>query len=286
MTGQILKQWFWDCYDHLGRLIAANLLLFFTLGPAAWFSLALFNQMAANAPPALAALMLFLFIAGVGPVLMALWMAPVGYFAGFVSAEKDPPFRAFLRVFRHTFARCWWFLQILVTIFAILLVNFWFYTMGGFFEGGLKFVGYALAGLCFWTALLAGVIGFVGLPWVAREDGVAARQAIRMAMHMIMRFPTVVAPICFVLLLLWVFCFITRLAGLVIFGLVGTVMLANSLRDVLEERLRQPAPGTDETPAPGSWHQVQAREKTEEAERMRKSRYERTFRDLLRPWEM
>jgi len=71
--------------------------------------------------------------------------------------------------------------------------------------------------------------------------------------------------------------------GLLLWGFTAPVLLMNALHDVIaeyEDDLARPP-----LPPATSWAERQAREAEEEERRLKNARYQRTFRDVIRPWE-
>lgn len=274
MFRRILKQWFWDCYDHLGRLLTANIILFFTLGSALLFS----GVLLAGAPRALALLALVFAM----PIWLALWFAPVAHFAHLVTLEKDPPLAAMIVGLRRGFLPCWKLCQIACPALAALLVSIWFYGLSGQFTGALRPIGAGLAGLCIWLTAITILLLLMAAPLLLRTP-FGVRAALARSAFLLIRFPGICGGIFLLLIALWALGIWLKFAGPLVFGFVGTMMLMNSLHDVLQAALEP----TDDSPAApeATWQAVRDREKREETQRLNAARYSRTLRDVLRPWE-
>ncbi len=288
MLRQALHQWFWDTYDYLGRLLTANVILFLVLAFSAWYSVRVVVQLTNPIGPAGQALGLFLLLVVAGPVWFTVWFAPVGYFGGLVSAEKDPGFREFKNGLRQAWARTWKWFQLLCLIVGTLFINLWFYLSGIDFNGSLRFLGYILAGLCFWLIIGLGAAAMAATPLVIRGE-LKPLTALKTGLLLALKFPGLLVGGFIFLVSLWIIGTYIKFAGILIFGFTGTVMLTNSIYDVLLEwermekrAIEMEAKGKKR---PRNWKQMRAQEEEQEEERMDKERYDRTLRDLLRPWE-
>lgn len=286
MFSQILKQWFWDSYDHLGRLLVGNLVLFFILFPVVLYLFSGLSSLSEGLSPAQTVMSLSILLILVAPILLTLWLASLSHFAGLASSEKDPPLRAFLGGLRHQGFRCWKYFQVQCLILGILFMNIWFYTGSGTMAGTMETVGYGLAGICFWVSVVLILMMLPGVPFLVRQER-SVLSAMKISLVILLRFPMLIIGFGLFLLSLWVIGAALRFAGILIFGFAGTAMLMNSLYDVLidmEERQEKAAKRSGDG-RPRTWKELRALEEEDEEERMRKVRYERTLRDLLKPWE-
>lgn len=282
---QVLKQCFWDCYDHLGRLFIANVLLFFLLIAVGFAAMYLTSPLTAVLPPAQGILILFVAFAVVTPLTLTLWLAPLIHFGALVSAEKNPAFGEFARGLRLHGFRLWKYTTLLALIIGVLLVNIWFYTYGGLFPERMRFIGFILAGLCFWMLLFASASALAALPMLVREQ-LTAVQALKRGFACLLRQPLPVLSLAIFIASLWIISLWLRGAPVFLFGFSGTAMLMNSLHDVMKARELESSGAVGESPEKGSsWRDIRQREAAEEKQRMDRVRYERTLRDLLRPWE-
>lgn len=287
MFPQILKQFFWDCYDHLGRLIAANLIHFFILTSAFFLTTMFVNVFTEGMASQAQFFVLLLTIIILPPVLFTIWFAAYSRFADLVSEEKDPPFREFIRSLATKGLRFWCYFQLNFLIIGVLLANIWFYTVSGLFPEDYKIVGYVLAGICFWICLLLMILMIPGIPVLGRQDK-TIWQTFKVSFFALLRYPGLVIGMFVFLISLWVLLIYLRLVGLVIFGFAGPAMLLNSLYDVIidtEEQAEKKAAEPAEKQGPSSWKEVKEQEKEDDDVRIEKARYARTFRDILKPWE-
>ncbi len=140
-----------------------------------------------------------------------------------------------------------------------------------------------------WMIPLFAMIVMHAIPHFVRARSGMWR-ALRFGFLVTMKYPGLTFSILLFLASLWIIGAALKFAGIFLFAFSGTAMLLNSLHDVLldtEERaenLRE-ARKANGPSKPASWKELRAIENETEEERMRRSRYERTFRDLVRPWE-
>ncbi len=286
MFAQITKQWFWDYYDHLGRLILGNIIAFLVLVPPLYICFVYLDAVLGSLSRQAAVLTLFVAIVVVLPPFAAFWFSAFGHFGGRVSLEKDPRLGEFLMGLRRRFLKMWCFFLLLLGALALLWLNVWFYVGGGFFPDGLRIVAYLLAGVCFWLSLLVGIAAIPVIPALARTD-LPVMAAWRFGLLCLLRYPGVLIGVFVFLCSLWVIGFFLRLAGIFLFGFAGTALLFNSTYDVLvafEAGREKAAKGG--APRPRTWREIREAESESDEERMNRVRYERTLRDVLRPWEM
>lgn len=286
MFQQIIKQWFWDQYDHLGRLLAANVVLFMVTMVAVVYTLAALSYLGEGAPPGFRALAIAVALVVVPPVLLALWFGSVSHFAGYVSDEKDPGFRVFMAGLARRFFRAWRFFATVCVLFALLGINIWFYTLSGRLQGTLLYVGFALAGICFWLIVMLLISLLASIPVLFRQQR-GIFQTIKVGFIALLKYPGLMIGSFAFLASLWIIGVAIKFAGVLLFGFTGTAMLMNSLYDVITELEAAQEDAAKETgdSRPRSWKELRAMEKEGEEDRMKKARYERTLRDVLKPWE-
>ncbi|MCC6545642.1 hypothetical protein IT570_00630 [Candidatus Sumerlaeota bacterium] len=285
MLAQVLKQWFWDCYDHLLALFLANI-IFFAL---VFGSLVLVVQVTMPALPLfspivqvhVAAAMAVLFSSVVG----ALWFSATGYFGSLVEREKYPGFRDLLRGIRADFFLQFKYVGLCATLIAILAINIWFYSFSGLLPAS-EFLRYTLSGFCFWIILLLLASMIVGLPLRSRER-TSVKATLKRSLLMLVRSPLLILGMFFFIMSLWIISAWLRFAPIFLFGFSGTALMINSLYDVMilkqDQGHRMDLERGSATAT--SWKQRRDLDAEAEQVRMLRSRYERTFRDLLRPWE-
>ncbi|MCC5876599.1 MAG: DUF624 domain-containing protein [Candidatus Sumerlaeia bacterium] len=279
---EVLKHWFWDSYDHLFVLIFGNIALFITVNILVILMAPLvFGLMAGLAPPGIV-LLLFVMTVVVLPMVLAMIVGPSGYVAKMITEEKEPIFRDFFRGLRATWFRMWRFFAVVCAAFGILLVNAWFYLLSGFFPEQLQLLGGLLAGLCLWIALTLLCILQIAIPvYIRTRTGIL--KSLKTGFVALMKYPGLMIGNGVFLLSLGILSMLAMLAPILIYGFVGPIMLLNAMYDVLleyEENLN-----AEERPTPKTWTEIEEREKEDENIRMKKVRYNRTIRDVLRPWQ-
>ncbi|CAN5220018.1 hypothetical protein BH09SUM1_BH09SUM1_26400 [soil metagenome] len=281
MFRQVLKQWLWDCHDHIVRLLVINVVLFLLIASA--LVALLLTIAAAATTEAQTVAMMCVASAVILPILLTLWIAPLGHFAALASKERDPGFRVLLRGLIEHGGRTWRYLTICICAIAILFANMWFYSSGRAFGDGARFVGFALGGLCFWMilAVVASMIG--GIPSLIR-DRLTARAAIKRGFLILLRESGLIIQTLILLIVLSILGGMLRFAGILLFGMSGASMLINSVYDVLAAREKERAKAPASKAA--NWKDQEEIDRAAERERMDAVRYNRTIRDILRPWEM
>ncbi len=286
MFGQVLKQWFWDTYDHLGRLLLLNLLLVLIAGPILFYSGLLLLSIAATLPKASGLLVL----AGGGFLVTVISTTFVFsgllWFGWRVSEEKDPPARDFLSGIVKCGRRVGSVVLCGAVIALVLLANLWWYFFSGTVPGPWRFGGYVLGGLCLWLLLIvAGVLAHT-LPLAVRT-GHSLWTCFKLGTLATLKYPILTLTVLLFITVVLTLGTFLKLAGLLIYGFVLPAMVINSLHDVIAAAEARASRRTDAAEnRPTSWRQIQEAEGEEEEERLDKARYDRGWADLLRPWEM
>lgn len=288
MFGQVLRQWFWDTYDHLGRLLLLNLALFFVLAPVFFYGGILMLALAAQAGPAGGMILLCGGFVVAVPLVLAPVCAGLFHFGALASAEKDPPARAFFAGVRACGFRMWRFLSVCCLLGAILAFNVWCYFFTAFVPQGLRFAGYALGGLCLWLLLFLAGAAMHGLPLAARGNRTVGR-TLKIGALLTVKYPMLTLTTFLFVLGMFLIGAWLKFAGLIVYGFVLPAMVANSLHDVVaevEDRAEKATAEGKKPEQPASWKQIRAQENEDDEARMKRVRYERGWADLLRPWEM
>lgn len=281
--GNVLIHWFWDTFDHLGRLLVLNMVLFLATAPVAY---AVFLAVEVSLREQAGALVLVglmavaMAVLQLGPLTLA--AAGLLHFAGRISDEKDPPLVEFLRGVWAVGRRVAGVMAVWVVASTVLLVNAWFYIGPLRPEWLPPMAGAFLAGLCLWLAL--GGLGVVGHALVlAARSRHGLWTCLRLGLLLTLKYPGLTAAtVLFAASLLVIG---ARLwgVGLLLWGFTAPILLMNALHDVIadyEDDLARPP-----LPPATSWAERQAREAEEEERRLKSARYQRTFRDVIRPWE-
>ena len=285
MIQQTLKQWFWDCYDHLVALFVGNVLMFALAFGGGFLVVQFSAPFIATLPGGFQVLagltMAILFLS----IVCATWFSATGHFGALVAREKYPAFRELLRGIASDFLLQWKYTVVCITGVCVFLVNIWFYSFSGMMQAP-PFLLHVLSGLCFWMIVLILASMVVGLPLRSRERA-GVKATIKRSFLMLLRHPISVIGLFIFIASLWIIAMWLRFAPIFLFGFSGTAMLLNSFHDVMfgEDFSAKQAAREQEGAAATSWKERQEHESEAEQARMSRSRYERTFRDLLRPWE-
>ena len=281
--GNVLAHWFWDTFDHMGRLIALNVALFLAAAPLVY---ALFIALEVTMREQTGPMLLVVLLAGgmavlqLGPLTLA--AAGLLHFAGLISAEKDPPLVEFLRGLWLVGRRVAALMIGWVAFSTILLINAWFYV------GPLRPVwmapmaGAFLSGLCVWL-VLGGVCVMAHAIVLAVRSPRTIGGCVRLGVLLTLKYPVLTASTVLFGASLLVIGVWLWLVGLLLWGFVGPILLLNALHDVIaqyEDDAARPAP-----PPATSWAERKLREEQDDERRMSRARYDRTFRDVIRPWE-
>jgi hypothetical protein len=170
---------------------------------------------------------------------------------------------------------------------ALLLVNIWFYFLSGLLPESLAIAGFVVGGLCFWLMLLLVVILGHAMPLVVRR-GFGFRRGMKYGLLLTLKYPGATFGTALFGASLLVLGAYLKFAGLVVFGFTLPVLLANSLHDVIVDREEQASAATPEAAGEKrtSWREIREDDEQQEEARLRRARYDRTFRDVIRPWEM
>jgi len=280
---RVLLQWFWDSYDHLVALLLANIALFVLVFLVLYKGLVLTFHAAEGLPPA----GLVLACATAGWLLltpaMALWIGCFSRVLPLIARERPVGWRDFVGGVWENGWRSLRFAGAAVGGVMILLVNLWFYTLGGAMASMGRPVAMALGGLTFWVLVSWMTICVCALPWFFR-GGLGVRGSLRRGLVLLLTRPGLALGVATHVGLLWLVGLGLQMVGafLVSFSLSATFL--NSVFDVLEAEANpeEPLPAPDSL---GSWKEREAVEKAHERRRMDGLRYNRTLRDVLKPWE-
>lgn len=289
MFSQVLKQAFWDTYDHLGRLVLLNILLVLTLLPLGW---AMLQGLAIGGADLALVPGVLLFVLGAAAICFLLgtpWLSGLLHFGHLVSEEKDPSVSAFATGWKACGKAVASSLGLILFVGSVLLLNAWFYLFSGMLPDGLAVVGGLLGGLCGWLTLTLAAIALHVLPLAAR-DRHPPLKALKLGALLTLKFPGATFLTLLFIVSLLILGTVLRFAGILIYGFFMPVVLMNSLHDVVVDVLQREEEAAriaeEGESAPRSWKEIEEQEKDEEETRLRRARYDRGFRDILRPWEM
>ena len=178
LFGQVIKNWFWDSYDNLGRLILYNLLWFvislpfyavyavliFIFGPVV---LQLFNT--ENS---------FIFLAYVLflPVFITVLInsspatAALFYMTGQMVAQKSSEFKEFFIALKKYFLKSFLLALILAGVTLVLFIDFLFFSSEFLEINWVRFLG---VGISFWMIVFWALMQVYLLPFfVSRNESV------------------------------------------------------------------------------------------------------------------
>lgn len=294
MLRRVLLQWFWDTYDGLGRLVVLNLLVTTLLG-ALWFlgllPAARWLAILAGENPALAGLVGLAAWTLAGGLSLTLWFPGIMHFAEKVSTDQEVSLRDYFTGLRRFGLGFFKVALLLCLALGVIGINLIFYARVSWFQGAWRWVGAGLAGLCFWMALFVLAIALHSFSLAVRTEQ-RPRKVFLNALVLTLRYPLFSAAALLVLAFLWVISTLTlKTAPLWVIGLSATATFISSVHDVAlaresrrEIEKQKAAEGTQPAAAtrPTSWRQIQ---QDAEAENLPRDRYQRSLRDLLRPWE-
>ncbi|MEW6356446.1 MAG: hypothetical protein AB1696_08980 [Planctomycetota bacterium] len=186
-----LKHTFWDIYDHVGTLVAVNLLT----------------------------ILLFLPV-----VTIPLAFAGLFHVAHLIVTEREPRIRDFFAGMRPLWRRFCLATGLNLIVCLICVLNIWFYLS---VRKEIAFLGMLAAGICFWFAaiFLLGQL-YVG-PVMCRMD-IRIRGAYKLAFWLLARNIGSTIVVCFYLVFLLALLVISGV-GAVLLGFVFPVALAHNL---------------------------------------------------------
>lgn len=268
MLGRVLRQAWWDFYDCLWRLVAANMVL----GTVAIVLLFVTHDVAeaalSSGPTALA--LCAVYCLGIWPVFGAVWFGALGWFAVRNARYSEGTFGDMVAGVRAHFAGLWKCLFASGALVLLLGTNLWFYLASGVVPERFALGGYVLAFLTCW--LVVGVAGATlhGVMLVVAR-GMGPVRALRLGMALTMALPGPTLGVLGVNALVWAASSSCQFAGFLLAAFAATAVLANALHDAV-----------------GAWeeslHGVDSPERAELRESYDR-RYDRGWRDMLRPWE-
>ncbi len=289
MFFQVLKQFFWDLFDHLGRLLTINLLLVLTVLPACLFSISIFFGFL-HARPELSVPYGLVLILLLLPFFGALVFSGLLTFGHDISLEKDPPLRRYFTGICACGGRVFHYLAFSGAVLGLVWISLWFYCLSDQLPESMRYVGYGIGGICLWIGI--GWIGMMihALPIVAREKK-TLRAVMKQSFLLLLRYPFLTFGVFLAVVLFMAAGVALRLVGVVLFGFTLPALMINSLHDVIfdfEAQRAELAAESDgnQSMRPASWKQIHAKQAEREEEKMKKSRYNRGWADIMRPWEM
>ncbi len=288
MLRQAIHQWFWDLYDHLGRVVAWNLILtviFFSIG---YYGLYLLTALLTNLPSELirmfvrfGAFILFL------PPILAFWFSSALPYAYKASQRLEPQFSDFYHSLKSTYIRFYLFSLIYCVIQGFLLMNFWFYYLSGAIPAELQLISFLASGIFLWANIGFLAIAVIYFPLAARTSK-SPFTCLKTATLCLIRFPIFLLLALVFLSSLWIIAWGARLAPVLLFGWVGTAFLMNSILDLIDLRLSLEEKFQKEYPAktlPKKWFEIISASSSQTIMADWYEKYQRSMREILKPWE-
>ena len=282
MFGRIFLKFFWDVYDYLGRLIVANIILCLIIT-------GLISAIWAAGYPLYMAIgkALFLPALGIGLFLTIALPFPAAamiHFFSLVSDEHEPEWRDFKEGLKTHYIPLLKITAVFIIAFELLFLNILFYIRPHGFAPALKMAGMVIVGLCFWIFLYLAAMMLYAYPLYVHQRVGMKKNFIR---SFILVMDNLGVSVLALLLLLgfWGLGFMTRGVLIFLLNLAMTAALCNSLYvNVMEKyEAKEAAKNQDESleSRPASWKDI----KHEEFIHDRHKRYQRTLKDILKPWE-
>lgn len=263
MLRRVLLRFFWDSYDGVLPLTLANVLLAIPGGVLVYGFLAALQVFEGAVHPSLltAAVWGVLLVPGYLSVSAALLLPAVRRIATDETAYSRrliaQDFRRVPRLFVYHLAVC-------IIAFA-LVATAWFYLFSGQVPAATAHIGRIIGGLCLWAMILPLGMMLHGAPLIIFNE-VRPGRALVLSLSMVFAFPGLTLSALMVLALLTMLGAGFAFTGLILFGAAGTASLCHALFTVIAGRVEavtQSTPQDDDREEP---------------------RYERTLRDVLRPW--
>ena len=165
MLQRALKMAFWVCFDHLGKLLIANVLSFAALMvpvSLAWWAMGVDNPTVVVAVVA-GALVVALVV--VVPVCMAALAALMKE----LIETRDGALRTFFAGLRRFGLRAVGLGATFVAAEVLFAVSVWFYASR--FGGSMPLVGYGLSALALWAMLFTGLTALFAAPALVQKNG-------------------------------------------------------------------------------------------------------------------
>jgi len=282
MFSRVFLKFFWDAYDFIGTLILANIAfcLIMTGLLATIITIGYPIYIALGKPALLMALGLGIFLSLAIPFPAAGFL----HFLSIISEEREPEWREIITGLKTHYTPLIKVTAFYVCLLELLAMNIIFYIKPSVTSHAIKFLGSIIAGLCAWIFLYLLMMMLYAYPLSVHQKVGMKKIFIR---SFLLTTDNLGASILTGILALGL-CglgLITR--GVAVFLLVPalTACLANSLYvNVMEKYELKEAAHKEQKPQaaqPASWKDI----KHEEFIKDRHKRYQRTLKDILKPWE-
>ena len=198
MLGRCLKMTFWVVYDHTGKLMLASLC--WSLAPAVpmYYALGLLFGDAPSANVAEIAILTFLSLG----ILLPLMTAGMAHLVAVLIEKKDGEFSDFFRGIRQHAARAIQAGVLLGVIGACLATSVWFYA--GAFPEKAPLLGYTISMFAGWCLAFLGFTTIYAIPALVQKRG-TLRDVLRLSAMLcvdnpILTFGLALQMLCFLLL--------------------------------------------------------------------------------------
>ena len=258
MTGHMIRKFFWNTFDHLGGSVVLNLLWLLLSAPwllGAYVLVRLLTRWIGSVG----------LVTGLITLLIGLWLGSPGLgllAAASKWADYQNPDRAEIwAAFRNRLWTGLWLSSAAIALTLVLGVNSAFYLQ---LTGTWKWLGLALAGIMLWAQIALLSIVFHLALQLARDQDTGVREAIRQATFLALMLPVQSIVLGGATLALAIGLCLTSV-GLPLAAMAFPSILAATGQRELLKRFRPDESGQEET------------DRLEEV---------RTFRDLLKPWDM
>jgi len=279
---EVLVRTFWDTYDFLGRLIFINLIALFAVYLTQLIALFVFPKVAQSEQEAQNYAIYFpLYSALTICFVLCFWSSGLIRFLREVSKGTEPGSKLFGKyILKPTPAMiAFWIIAPLLIIY-IFLAHFAFSSIFRQFPWGDFAYAFAL-GLSFWFTVLI-FFKFLSGMWF-REMGI--QLSLKDSFLIILKYGRLHLGFVFFLILLGFLIYVSRMAVFVLFGFFLPFVYYNALMQVIMENeiAADLEKELDEEKAT-TWEERKALEEKQEAIHARNERYNRSFRDILKPW--
>lgn len=292
---KMMAKWFWDTYDGLLRWAIMNIGVFFfgsVWAFVVYMALAPISQTTADTPMLIrfAFFAIFAILIAVPINTLALsWMMP---FARGFTHYTEPEFRWLPRQLPHLkrFAALS-LAQVLINFF--LIFNILFYSGQNWQPEALHWSGYILAGLFFWILLGANALMLYMAPMIA-DNQWTWREMIRRAVFIVLVHKWFTLGLMMMASVIWLVGIQIRLMGLAIFCHALSITLINATYQTIVDYHRaketlQELKGNPEGVQPRTWKEKKALEEKGVLAllggKVQPTRYQRTLKDIIKPWE-
>lgn len=268
MLGRALKMAFWVTYDHVGKLILANVLWFVAFAVPASLAWGAF----ATGEPAVRLVVAWpLLIAGVGVVLPVM-TAGLAHMAKVLIDKRDGSLGDMFRGIRMYGGRAAGIGLVYFFACASLATSAWFYAVK--LHGAAPWLGYAISALAVWALVFVAMTSLMAMPaLVQKKGGVVA--TVKLAALLVLANPLLVLGLALQLAAFTVLSVLVTPLFPLLYGAVAVVLVSSAYELLARKYAAAGAPeGALETGAG-------PRPMTDEED----DYLNRGFRDFLFPWK-